>query len=153
MTTDMFEWEEQEERFQIEIIAGVYVWDATDDGLPIITCGFLEDEKQHLSLPSMSLTFEEHAAHTAIALFREYVAVDPRAIDIVPCGFFDTLLPRLFDESEMRNRKISLYYKTKIHPGTPVHPDLRFMTHEELEIARPRITRGHYEAYRTGIGS
>lgn len=139
-------------KFNVDVLAGVYVWAANEDGSPIITCGFLEDEEHNLSLPSMSLDIEEHAAHTAIALFREYVGVDPRMLDIVPYGFFDPIRPQLHD-LEMEHRTVFIYYKTKIHPGTPVHPDLRFMTHEELEIARPRITRGHYEAYRAGVGS
>lgn len=152
MSTDMYDWENPSPQFQVKVIAGVYVWAATKDGSPIITCGFLEDEQHQLSLPSMSLSTSEHAAHTAIALFREYVAVDPRMLDIVPYGFFDPIRPKL-EGLEMENRIVYVYYKTKIHPGTPVHPDLRFMTNEELEIARPRIARGHYEAYRTGIGS
>jgi len=139
-------------KFQIKIIAGVYVWSATKDGSPIITCGFLENNKHQLSLPSMGVAESKYAAHTAIVLFRKYVGVDPRMLDIVPAGFFDPIRPKL-DMLEMENRTIYLYYKTKIHPGTPAHPDLRFMTHEELELARPRITRGHYEAYRAGIGS
>jgi len=139
-------------KFYVQVLAGVYVWGATQDGSPIITCGFLENEDGNLSLPSMSLETECHAAHTAIALFREYVGVDPRTLDIVPYGFFDPINPKLPDE-DMEARMLYVYYKTKIHPGTPVHPKLRFMTHEEIDIARTRITRGHYEAYRTGVGS
>ena len=137
----------------VDILAGIYVWASSEDGSPITTCGFLEDADSQLSLPSSVLDEKQHAAHTAIQLFRKYVAVDPRMLDIVPYGFFDPIRPAILNEIEMRERTISLYYKTKIHPGIPVHPDLRFMTHEELEIARPRITRGHYEAYRAGIGS
>ena len=137
-------------KFQIKVVIGVYVWSTDNEGKPIMTCGFLEDEDHRLTLPSLEVTHETHAAQVAISLFRKYVAVDPRTIDIVPFGFFDPIRPPL-DKSEMSSRIIYLGYKTKIHPGTPVHPDLRFMSHEETGIAKDRIARGHYEAYRTGI--
>jgi len=152
MSADMYDWENVPHSFQVQVIAGVYVWAVDEEGSPMITCGFLESDTHQLSLPSLPLAKTEHAAHTAITLFREYVAVDPRTLDIVPYGFFDPIRPKL-DAPEMEKRTLYVYYKTKIHPGTPVHPDLRFFTHEELEIARARITRGHYEAYRAGIGS
>jgi len=147
MTDDMHDWENIQ-KFQVQIVIGVYVWGVTDNEKPVITCGFLEDEQHGLMLPSRDLPHEQYAAQIAISMFREYVGVDPRIIDIVPFGFFDSIKPPLDD---MPNRNILLGYKTKIHPGTPVHPDLRFLQHEELEIARPRIARGHYEAYRTGV--
>lgn len=136
--------------YKVEVIIGVYVWGASEDGQPITTCGFLEDEQNGLMLPSKEITDHQHAAQLAISMFREYVGVDPRQIDIVPLGFFDPIRPQL-KNSDMSSRTILLGYKTKIHPGIPVHPDLRFLQHEELELARPRITRGHYEAYRTGV--
>jgi hypothetical protein len=139
------------DKFPVEIIASIYVWTATSGGAPIVTCGFLEDKHHGLSLPSLSVDVHQFAAHAAIALFRKYVAIDPRMLDIVPGGFFDPIRPQI-SAHNMRNRTLCLCYKTKIHPGTPVHPNLRFMTHEELEIARPRIARGHYEAYRAGVG-
>jgi len=152
MTDDMYDWERQTPKFRVNVLAGIYVWDVTADGSPVVTCGFLESDKHQLSLPSMALAFETHTAHTAIALFREYVAVDPRMLDIVPYGFFDPIRPQL-DDQDMQNRAVCVYYKTKIHPGTPVHPDLRFLTNDEIDIARTRIARGHYEAYRGGLGS
>lgn len=136
--------------FQVEVVAGIYVWSVNDEGAPGITCGMLEDEGNNLRLPSSLLTYDQHAAHIAIALFRKYIAIDPRTLDIVPYGFFDPVRPQL-DNVQMQQRTVYSFYKTKIHPGTPIHPDLRFMTYEEIEIARPRIARGHYEAYRTGI--
>jgi len=138
------------DKFHIKVMASIYVWSTTVNGKPITTCGFLEDENHNLTLPAWTLSHEQHAAHIAIKLFRKYIAVDPRTLDIVPYGFFDPIRPPL-DEQEMLRRTIHVCYKTQIHPGTPVHPTLRFMTHEELEIARRRIARGHYEAYRAGV--
>jgi hypothetical protein len=148
MSDDMYDWENVS-KMSVKIVIGVYVFSTTDDNKPVITCGFLEKDNI-LMLPSQDLTNERHAAQIAISMFREYVGIDPRTIDIVPFGFFDPIRPPL-DDLEMNHRDVLLGYKTKIHPGTPVHPDLRFLQYEELELARPRITRGHYEAYRTGV--
>jgi len=149
MTKDAYDWEDIH-KFQVHVLAGIYVWGSDDAGQPTITCGFLEDDNNVLTLPSQPVTHEQYAAQVAVELFRKFVAVDPRMLDIVPYGFCDPIKPPL-EEDDMAHRTIHLCYKTRIHPGTPVHPDLRFMTHEEIAIARPRITRGHYEAYRAGL--
>ena len=150
MSRDSFEWDEQDSRFTVQVMAGIFVYGMNADQTPEITCGFLEGEDHELRLPSACITDQQHAAHVAVSLFKKYVGIDPRTLDITPFGFFDPLRPPL-DESLMAQRTIYLGYKTNIHPGTPVNPDLRFMRYEELEIARSRVARGHYEAYRTGV--
>ena len=148
MSSDTYDWENIT-KFQVQVVTAIYVWGATENRQPIVTCGFLEDTDSQLYLPCKDLNEGQHAAEVAVELFRKYIAVDPRSLDIVPYGFFDPVRP-LLDDYDKARRIIHLGYQTKIHPGTPVHPDLRFMTNEELQIARSRIARGHYEAYRTG---
>ena len=133
--------------FNVRVVAGIYVCGVDDDQRPVITCGFIEDEEHQLFLPSMSVTHKHHAAEIAIRLFREHVATDLRTLDIVPFGFFDPIR-----EPTDERRTIYLGYKTRIHPGTPVHSDLRFMKYEEVSLARRRISASHYQAYRTGLG-
>jgi hypothetical protein len=150
MSDDMFDWEVQPPKFEIHVLAGVYVMSCDNEQRPITTCGFIESDDGELHLPYTQLADDKFAAQVAVKLFRELIPVDLRTLDIVPYGFFDPLGADK-DES-MAQRVVSIFYKTRVHPGTPVHPDLRFLTHEELEIARPRIRRSHYEAYRTGVG-
>jgi hypothetical protein len=133
-----------------DVVIGIYVWGTTDEGKPVTTCGFLENSHGELCLPRKGLADDRYAAQIAISMFREYINVEPRQLDIVPLGFFDPIDLSASPEDRF-TRTILLGYKTRIHPGTPVHPDLRFFRHDELELARPRITRGHYEAYRTGV--
>jgi hypothetical protein len=151
MSDDTYNWEKDnrlwERVLNIDVVATIYVCGVGDDGSPEITCGFLDmDDK--LCLPNAPVTPKYHAAEVAIQLFREYMGVDLNTIDIVPYGFFDPIHPPLHDKL---NRNIILSYATRIHPGTPVHHDLRFMNYEEINIARERIERGHYEAYRAGF--
>lgn len=151
MSTDMYEWESDVDKFEVKVLACIYVLSIDADGAPQTTCGFLESDDHELYLPALSITRNRNAAHAAVELFKQNISVDLRTIDIVPSGFFDPIYPKLRLEDDRLQRTIYLGYKTRIHPGTPVHQDLRFKTNEEIQFARARITRGHYEAYRAGL--
>jgi len=144
-------WYPVADQFNVQVVASVYLCGTANDGSENITCGFIECDDGVLHLPCSSITNKQHAAEVAYELFKETVGVDPRTIDIVPYGFFDPMVPAL-GETQKKNRIIYLGYKTKIYPGIPVHPNLRFMNDEELSNARAnqRIRRGHYEAYKAG---
>ena len=147
MSDDMYDWEVKiPSDLTVEVVAGIYIHGASDTGSPLITCGFIEDEESGtLSLPSMALNTNLHAAEAAVKLFKQYLNIDLRTIDIVPYGFFD---PMGGDRDD--KRVIILGYKTHIHPGTPAHKDLRFINHEQINIATGRIKRGHRAAYLAG---
>lgn len=150
MSEDAYDWEFSTDKFETHVLTAIYVCGATEEGHPEIKCAFLESEESELYLPHKQVDYSTHAATIAVRMFKEYVGLDHRAYDIVPYGFFDPILPQL-DDDEMCNRIISLGYKTRVIPGTPLHPDLRLLSHDEIELARQRIKRGHYAAYRAGI--
>ena len=134
----------------IDIVACIIVCGVDESGAQRMTCGFIEDDHGELSLPQGGSIVCNHVAELALDLFREYIDVDIRTLDIVPGGFFDPLKPDLH-ELDKESRTITLSYNTRIHPGTPVHSKLRFLDHEEISVARGRITRGHYQAYRAAM--
>jgi hypothetical protein len=146
MSDDAYDWEQRRD-LSVDVVATIYVCGVSADGSPEITCGFLEKDDR-FCLPNAPVTAEKHAAEVAVELFKTYLGVDLATIDVVPYGFFDPIRPPLPDK---HNRHIILSYSTRIHPGTPVHSTLRFMNYEEINIARARIERGHYEAFRAGF--
>ena len=146
MSDDMYDWEVQPEKFAIQVALGIYVHGVNEDRQPQITCGFLETQSGELHLPYHNLTHQLFVAYEALNLAKKYIGVDPRTLDIVPCSFFDPITTNIIKA----NRTIVLYYQTWILPGTPINPDLRMLTDEEIRLARQRTLRGHYEAYRAG---
>ncbi len=149
MSSDSYGWELQTNKFLVQVVSTVYIYHHSGDGKPTVLCGFLETSNV-LHLPCEYITENQYAAEVAVSLFKKHIPIDLKNLDIIPYGFFDPMKPPL-SEQERAHRTICLAYQTRIQPGTPVNSDLRFMTYEEIEIARGRIARGHYEAYRTGL--
>lgn len=153
----MYDFEKQSyDKLRVDVVACIYLYTEDNNGNPQILCAFLEDEDGNLTLPYIQANKREYLAETAIRLFKKSLKVNLRTLDIVPGGFFDPIsffdpiYSNLTDE-EKANRTIIVAYKTVITPGTPVNNALRFMNHDEVEVARKRIARGHHKAYKEGI--
>lgn len=140
--------------FFVEVVCCIYLHGMDDKGTPFRKCGFIEqDDHYGLALPSAWLTEHKRIPEIAVQIFKDYVHHDDlKTLDIVPHTFFD---PKLYvkqpDGHGNTHRVVYVSYRTVIWPGINVHESLRFMSHAELRIARPRIIEGHYEAYRAGI--
>jgi hypothetical protein len=137
--------------FFVEVVCCIYLHGVDNQGVPFRKCGFIEqDDHYGLALPSSLLNERERIPEVAVRVFKDYVHHDDlKTLDIVPHTFFDPKPPS--NKVNSKQRTVYLSYRTVIWPGINVHESLRFMSHAELKIARPRIIEGHYQAYRAGI--
>ena len=119
----------------VEVVLSIYGGDNDKQ------CLFYE-ENNILYLPHQIIE-EEYPADICVKLAKSCLLEDLRLFDIVPCGFFDSKI-------DTRERNLVLMYKTIVFEHVKINPNLQWMKYEQVREVRPRIRRGHYEAYLTG---
>jgi hypothetical protein len=104
-----------------------------------ILCGFYEDKNYNLTLPTIQIMNGDSFSTIAMSFFSELIEAPLSGYEVIQNGFFEI------------DNYIFLAYNLIIPSWLPVDKKLKFISREDAEVSKNRITKPFFHIYTKGL--